>query len=406
MGLVIPHDERALAEVFDAYARKTARLLLTLDLRGVPVRLAEEVASVQRAFERAARADRAAIALLAHPALAVTVHTAAAALRASPERASAALCAVGPALSLDLALAGLLGDSTLTLDQPGDTLWSAAFAARVVWPEAPARVEFSSERLVASSRDGSTRAVRVRDGALFGDAALDAPFVPIVPGVSLALVDRNPHVEVQSHPEAPRNDVDLGGHPADAWVAALSDCFELVSVGLPALRREMAVMLRQVVPVGYLPVRHHSNSYAEAVGSVYMTLHPQARTLVEALVHEFQHNKLHALHHLDPLLDNAFRPLFRSPVRPDPRPLYGVLLAAHAFVPVAELFFALLDMGHPFARGGGFFERLRQVLAKNAEAVDTLSAHARPTARGRELMGELAELHASHQARAVQLPPR
>ena len=132
--------------------------------------------------------------------------------------------------------------------------------------------------------------------------------------------------------------------------------------------------MQQLVPVGYDPEAHLSASYREAIGTIYLTLHPQPMTMTEALIHEFSHNKLNALFELDPVLDNAFWPLYASPVRPDPRPLHGVLLAAHAFVPVAEMYFRMIDQGAPETQTHGFDERLRQIVAKNHDALTVLEA--------------------------------
>lgn len=66
------------------------------------------------------------------------------------------------------------------------------------------------------------------------------------------------------------------------------------------------------------------------------------------------------------------------------------LLAAHAFVAVAELYVGLA------AAGEAVEARLADVIAKNDEALATLRANARPTAVGRALLGELESLHARH----------
>ena len=71
--------------------------------------------------------------------------------------------------------------------------------------------------------------------------------------------------------------------------------------------------------------------------------------MTEAIIHEFQHNKFNVSAYSAEYLTNAFHPLYKSPVRPDPRPLWGILLAVHAFLPVAELYRRMRDAGHPWA---------------------------------------------------------
>jgi HEXXH motif-containing protein len=101
------------------------------------------------------------------------------------------------------------------------------------------------------------------------------------------------------------------------------------------------------------------------------------------------HNKLNALFERESVLDNAFTPLFASPVRPDPRPLHGVLLAVHAFLPVARLYERMIEAGHPFAADRGFLRRYRDIVEKNTEAAETLLAHGRFTNAGEPLAQEI-----------------
>ncbi len=216
------------------------------------------------------------------------------------------------------------------------------------------------------------------------------PFHVVERETLLSLADNNPLSMFEAHPDKQGNAIDLGGHPVQAWLDALRESLSLVATHLPELREEMALFVQSIVPVGYDAEKHLSASYREAIGTVYMTLHPRLLTVAEALVHEFSHNKLNALFELDDVLENAFSPLVRSPVRPDPRPLHGVLLAVHAFVPVARLYEKMLESGDPRAQeSGGIEARLAEVVAINREGTEVLQAHARPTAAGQGLMDEL-----------------
>ena len=202
--------------------------------------------------------------------------------------------------------------------------------------------------------------------------------------ILLALEDNNPLAMVEAHPDKEGNAIDLGGRSEDAWLASLRAALALVAEHLPDLRREMDLYLHQIVPVGWFPEKHLSASYREAIGTVYLSLHPSEMTMVEALVHEFQHNKLNALLEVDDVLENAHEPLYRSPVRPDPRPLHGVLLAVHAFVPVARLYERLVAAG-----AADLSPRFRDVVRMNREGTEVLLAGGRPTAVGRGLLDEL-----------------
>lgn len=237
-------------------------------------------------------------------------------------------------------------------------------------------------------------------GALFSDGEVEVAagvpwdeggeraFLPLRGGGWLALHDNNPLAMTEAHPDKEGNALSLGGRTAEAWVSALDDARAMCRDVLPELAAEHAQLLATVVPVGFEPEKSLSASYREAIGVVYVTLHPKPGILAEALIHEVQHTKLNLLLWSDALLhdDGVLVP---SPVRPDPRPLLGVLLAVHAFLPVAQMHLELLAKGHP----AGDPERLRQVMEANREGLEVLAV-ARPTEVGAALLDGMRRLEA------------
>jgi hypothetical protein len=211
--------------------------------------------------------------------------------------------------------------------------------------------------------------------------------------ILFALVDNNPLAMHEAHPDKDGNAIDLGGRGVDVWLASLRAALGLVAKHLPDLRAEMSLYVRQMVPVGFFEDKHLSASYREAIGTIYLSLHPSPMTMVEAVIHEFQHNKLNALFESDEVLENAHEPLYTSPVRPDPRPLHGVLLAVHAFLPVARLYERLIAAGV-----GGLEARFRDIMRINREGADVLLANARPTAIGQGVLDEMARWQAHFRA--------
>jgi len=227
----------------------------------------------------------------------------------------------------------------------------------------------------------------VPEGTLAFDA-LPAParghFAAVTEALWLATADNNPERMRDAHPDKEGNAIDLGGKPSEAWIASLRAALALVGDHLPDVRREMDLALTLAVPVGYEPVKHLSASYRQAIGTVYLTLHPNPVVMAEALVHEHSHAKINALLELDPILNDHWEKTFPSPYRPDPRPMMGVLLGAHAFVAVERFLEAL---GDPAFEG-----HLADLRRKNREAVATLARDARPTPVGAGLIDELQRL--------------
>lgn len=214
----------------------------------------------------------------------------------------------------------------------------------------------------------------------------------VAPGLRLGLVDDNPLAMDEAHPDKAGNAVDLGGRPVDEWLASLRASLATIAEHMPLLREEMSLVLQQIVPVGFDERAHLSASYQEAIGTVYLSLHPSEMTMTEALVHEMSHNKLNALFELDPLLENAFSPLYTSPVRPDPRPLHGILLAVHAFLPIEALYERMIEAGDPRADSPDFERRLGQIRQSNRQGAEVLLENAVPTEIGAGVLDEIRRL--------------
>jgi HEXXH motif-containing protein len=296
---------------------------------------------------------------------------------------------------LEEAHLGLLPAEGITVSREGPwpTLRSISANITLTPGESVEAIVFSSGAFTL--RDSSQKQAISLASSEEGETALGTltrPYIPIVDGVFLALGDNNPLSHFEAHPDKSGNQLDLGGHPVDEWVRVLRESFALVDRYLPLIGEEMRLALRLIVPVGWHEQKHLSASYREAVGTVYMTLHPQLMTMVEALIHEFQHNKLNAALNLGPLLHNAFWPLYSSPVRPDPRPLHGVLLAVHAFQPVAKLYEKMAEADHPLSQNTYFFKRFRDIIRMDRAGAETVLKNGEPTPMGEGLLGEMRRL--------------
>lgn len=326
-------------------------------------------------------------------------------LPAFQTRIDDAVARLMPHLLFELALHGLIADGEPFVWEHGaPRLASLALGGEVVPPATATGVVFATTHVAAVA--GSTEIARL---PLDGDGfrtALEAPggfrferrYYPLGGVTHFATVDQNPVAAFETHPNKVGNAVDLGARPEAEWIDALDQALALVETFLPQTFAEIRLMLQEIVPVGYDDVRHLSASYREAIGTIYMTLHPNVMTMTEAVLHEFQHNKINVASYELELLENAFHPLYKSPVRPDPRPLWGILLAVHAFLPVAELCRRIRDGGHPLAAQSGFDARLSEIDLKNHEGMEMLRANARFTPPGRALFDELEAMERRHLA--------
>jgi HEXXH motif-containing protein len=272
---------------------------------------------------------------------------------------------------------------------------SGAPVARLRVERLPTRLLALGARLALDVSRDVTRATFAPGEVIFEGAhgpvtiATRDPYVVIEGPLLLALEDNNPLASVEAHPDKRGNVVNLGGKSVEVWLDALREALRIVRDFVPELRVEMNECVEVIVPVGFDPEKHLSASYREVVGTLYVSLHPEVMTMAEALVHELSHTKLNLLFDVDPVLENAFEPLYVSPVRPDPRPLHGVLLAVHAFSAVLRLYDRMLAHDHPAARTERFRARMSALQRGNQEGLSVLSSHAHPTPMGRELLAEM-----------------
>ena len=322
-------------------------------------------------------------------------------LPAFRRRIDAAVAAMMPHLLFEMALRGLIGEAEMfTWEHGAPRLASLAIGGELVSPENADGLVFAATHVAALS--GSTEVARLpldSDGGEHGGGfRFERRYHPVGSVTHFATVDHNPIAAFETHPDKSGNPVDLGGRPEAEWVRVLVQAFELVEAFLPGTFAEMRTMLHEVIPVGHDDIRHLSASYREAIGTMYLTLHPNPMTMAEAVLHEFQHNKFNVAADGAEYLENAFHPLYKSPIRPDPRPLWGILLAVHAFLPVAELYRRMRDGGHPFAALPSFEERMSDLDLKNHEGMEMLRAHARFTAPGSNLFADLEALERRHLA--------
>jgi len=283
---------------------------------------------------------------------------------------------------------GFPRELSLTIRAPLPARLSSLVAAEVFeLPPACPEVELSA----AGVRIAGAPAGAGLDRALapWSESADRSRFPRIAGAIVLATVDDNPLADLEAHPDKQGNALSLGGEPASAWTSALADALGLIGDHLPDLRREIDLVVHQFIPVGYDPERHLSASYRESIGTVYLSLHPQPMTMVEAVIHEFSHNKLNALFEVDAVLDNAFTSLHASPVRPDMRPLHGVLFAVHAFLPVARLYERMIGAEDPRLGVGGE-ARLKEIIAGNHRGARVVLDNAEPTELGAGLVAEIA----------------
>ena len=156
--------------------------------------------------------------------------------------------------------------------------------------------------------------------------------------------------------------------------------------GLGALYRWVTEMTQVVVPLRRVTDGPYSRSSScrQLRGVVFLTIHDEVQIL-EALVHETAHQYLFLAEGDGPLVDPSHQATYHSPLRVDPRPLIGILLAYHALAYISAYYVDALRGGLVAARRGEL--ELRSSREKLRDSERTLVENRRfLTDAGREFL--------------------
>lgn len=93
------------------------------------------------------------------------------------------------------------------------------------------------------------------------------------------------------------------------------------------------------------PEKFRSGSHGELPGAVYIDLGSGVHRILETLIHETAHQYLRVAEAAGALIEPGHDGRYSSPLRPEPRPLRGILLAYHALAYMCALYGDLFRVG-------------------------------------------------------------
>lgn len=151
--------------------------------------------------------------------------------------------------------------------------------------------------------------------------------------LDLRLDDAGPHRGLAGlQPPEP-----LTADEAARWHSLLDDAWRVLTRGHEVWARELSIGLSSIVPrPATFRFRPHSASVGDGFGCAIVSAPHDATQLAATLIHEFQHSKLNAIGHLQPLFDDDATLDAYSPWRDDPRPTGGLYQGVYAFLAVME----------------------------------------------------------------------
>lgn len=157
--------------------------------------------------------------------------------------------------------------------------------------------------------------------------------------VKLTLEDLNPYNTFEAHPDRQKSGWNLWfwEKTEKNWFDVYEKTFELLKKVDSDFFWEVNYLINKIVPLWTARETHNSASYKECIWHLYLGYEitsesPEVLNL-DAIIHEFSHNKLNLILHFDKVILNPYEEKYYSAIRPDARPISGVFLGYHAFAP-------------------------------------------------------------------------
>ncbi len=150
--------------------------------------------------------------------------------------------------------------------------------------------------------------------------------------ILLTLSDKNPDSTLDTHPGHKKIGVrtEWGNTPISEWVNLYEKAFNLLRKISPDFDYELSRIIKKIIPLGESQSSHNSASYSLCIGHLYMSYPTHIEfpelAILDAIIHESNHNKMNLIIKQDPLILNDKREIYYSPYRPDPRHIHGVYL--------------------------------------------------------------------------------
>lgn len=128
-------------------------------------------------------------------------------------------------------------------------------------------------------------------------------------------------------------------------------------------------------------VRHGTVYLAIPSGSI-----PEQVYFCEHIIHETSHLHLHTLFAIDPIVLNRPNERYTAPIRPDPRPMYGIFHATFVLSRMVRLFMLLSE-------GASFFEEYFHLFLKRfLNGYQTVTQFGKLTPLGEKIVESYADL--------------
>lgn len=216
--------------------------------------------------------------------------------------------------------------------------------------------------------------------------------------IRLTISDKNPDNHIDIHPDHSKENVGLGWGDINKneWLGLYAEAFSILHTVSPGFSHELDRMIKKIIPMGVSTSKHNSWSFSSCIGHLYMSYpthmdHPELAVL-EAIIHESNHNKLNLIMKNDPLILNTREEIYYSPYRPDARHIHGIYLGLHAMVAVFYIFFSAHQEG-VIMLNEPWIEKSLAYVMKNGLSIRVLKKYGAYTPLGQDILDEMIAVH-------------
>lgn len=222
----------------------------------------------------------------------------------------------------------------------------------------------------------------------------------MIPGTNILLTldFHNVDVNKTTHPEHKKNHVSatFGSKAPEDWRTLFGQSFDILKKVSPGFMSEIDEVIRKIIPFGVSYQVHNSGSYPDNIGHLMMSYPIWAEfpelILLEAILHEYNHNKLNLILQTEPLILNDRREMYYSPYRPDARHIYGIYLWLHA---IAGAYWVIWNAHTSWVIKLPDMWKEKAVLyvLKNGLSLQVLDKYFRGTLLWKEILEEMRSVH-------------
>jgi hypothetical protein len=222
----------------------------------------------------------------------------------------------------------------------------------------------------------------------------------IIPGTNIVLTldFHNPDVEKYTHPDHKKNQVGISfwNIAVPEWQELFARSFDILQRVSPGFMREIDSVIRKIIPFDVSHKMHNSGSYSDVIGHLLMSYptgmdYPEL-ALLEAILHEYNHNKLNMIMQTETLILSDRREIYYSPYRPDARHIHGIYLGLHA---IAGAYWVIWNahLSWVITLPENWQEKSVLYVLKNGLSLQVLDSYGSFSPLGREILEEMRAVH-------------